>query len=231
MSRSHRISSPCSELLNSAYATAVLGSTPKTYWQLQECGGPTSFDSSGNALNVNNNHITSGVVFLYRQAPGALTEDRDRGILWPGGGALSRSGPISTVTNNFTIEMWINVQNVANNGQVLLYNGSGASNGWGMEMNTNRKITYLAGGVAGGGQSTGVVPLNTWTHVALVRNTTWSVYINGAFDSNIGSTTPNTPSGGNVQIGDGSIQNIWSHVAVYETALSGATISAHFAAA
>ncbi len=215
----------CRPFLTSAYAAAVLTDSPVAYWEYQDCSG-FPVDSSGSGLNMNAVTSTSGLIY---RRPGALTDPRDLSIEQAGGSTFTRSAPVSTVTNNFTIEMWVKVAAVTFTNQALVYNGIGSTDGWGLMIDTDFKLLYLAGGVAFGGKNTTALTVNTWAHIAVTRNTTWTYYVNGSPDGTGGTTTPNVPAT-RVQVGDGAVQRFQSHIAIYNTALSAARIAAHYAA-
>lgn len=103
------------------------------------------------------------------------------------------AAPISSVTDNFGIEAWVNPTSIAGN-SVIAYNGNTSTAGGGIFRQGN------AYGVLYGGNVLLVVAnsvvLNQWTHLAIVRNAgTTTIYKNGVA---IGSTAtgPNVPSGG-----------------------------------
>jgi len=220
------ISGGCVPFRSSSYASAVLADTPVAYWQYQECSG-MPIDSSGNSRDMTS--VTSGVGLAYRQT-GALSDVRDKSIFQIGGSAFERSSPVSTVTNGFTLEMWVKVELVTNNDQILIYNGNSGADGWGVLIDTDFKYQYLAGGVAFGTAATTALTVNTWHHIALKRSTTWTYYLDGSPNGTGGTTTPNTPTT-KTRAGDGSVQRYQSHIAIYEAALTDAQIAAHYAAA
>lgn len=206
------------------YVAAVLASSPRAYWQMQEASGNPQ-DSSGNALHMTS--ISAGADYREPGPIGAFA------IRFTGGEGVSRA-TISTVVNNFTLEQWVQVQVVTGNDMGLCANGNLGANGWGVLIDTTRKFQYLAGGVALGANSALALTLSAWHHVAVVRRAgTWEYYVDGTVDTaNAGTTAPNAPSGGTTAANGGSsLQAAYAHYAVYETALSAAAIAAHFAAA
>ena len=101
-------------------------------------------------------------------------------------------------TGNFTIEFWINTSVTNPN----IISPSSSTNNWGVIIYSQSVyLQYNGGNVF----NAGTVSLNTWTHVALVRNsTTLTIYVNG---TSAGSTTNSTnyPSAtGNKVIGPAS---------------------------
>lgn len=102
------------------------------------------------------------------------------------------AAPLSTLTDNFGIEAWVFSTSTAGNA-VIAYNGNTGSSGWGI-FRAGAAYQYLYGGVVFGGSSP--VQLNTWTHVALVRDSgVTTFYVNGRVNDSNGSG-PNLPAGG-----------------------------------
>ncbi len=92
-------------------------------------------------------------------------------------GALA-SGPVPiALTDDFGIECWVKPGADVNGGQVIVYNGSTATSGWGFLV-ANGQFQALYGGVVVFG--TGVATPNVWAHVALVRDSgNATLYVNG----------------------------------------------------
>ena len=94
-------------------------------------------------------------------------------------------------TNSFTVEAWVNTSayNISGNGgEMLIDNWAGAPSGswvtnqWQIWINTAGvlKFEYATGASTTVSIGTDTVSLNTWTHIAVVRNsTTVTVYVNG----------------------------------------------------
>lgn len=206
-----------------SYLAAVLADSPKALWTCQ--------DSSGGAVDSIAGANLSTVTGTpdYQQA-GPMN---DFSIRLAGGEIIERTGPISTVTNNFTMEMIIHLQALGGGNQGIFTNGSLGSNGWGIitDAGGGRGWRYLAGGVAIGGNASVSLP-NAFAHVVCKRTAgTWTYFVNGASAGTGGTDNPIAPSGGTTTINkDVSIQCAYSYVAVYETVLSDARIAAHVAA-
>lgn len=216
---------PCVPHTNSNYAAAVLADAPAVYWQLQDCSG-NPVDTSGAGLDCTANTLSAN---WYRQIGPLTNAVLDKSIVMAGGGGCT--GPlVSVVQNGFTIEFWIKVDEQPNPNQEMVYNGSGSFNGWGVMREPNGKFRYLAGGVAFGAFSTATISVGPWYHVAIVRNTTWTYYLNGAVETaNAGNTNPNVPTT-TTHFFPSALQRYCAHIAIYETALSAAQIAAHYAA-
>jgi hypothetical protein len=103
------------------------------------------------------------------------------------------TGPLlSNATNNFGLELWVNPAATAANA-CLAYNGNTASNGWGI-FQVGNTVQGLFGGV--GFFGSGALPLDTWTHIALVRQGgVATLYVNGVAAGTT-AAAPLAPSGG-----------------------------------
>lgn len=208
-----------------AYISEVLTDSPRAFWPLQESSGLPQ-DISGNGLHMttsNGGGKTYGVVGPFSGAVG---------ITMPGAQNFQRTH-VSTVQNNFTLETWLKYGSHGGDDR-LFYNGTGGSSGWGIDFRASTgKIRGLYGGVAFLSDSVASITGGAWMHIVMVRDSgTLKYYVNGSVDTaNAGTSTPNAPSGV-TQIGsDAQVQATWSLVALYETALSAARISAHYEAA
>ena len=84
-------------------------------------------------------------------------------------------------TGNFTIECWYNFIQVGPNGAGFIISQTvSGDNNLLLFVGSNREVTIWFGGVNLGSSSNNVIPLNTFCHVALVRNgTSVQVYVNG----------------------------------------------------
>ena len=105
----------------------------------------------------------------------------------------SRTTPISTVIDNLTMQCWVKWDG----GSVgtIFYNGNGSFTGYGIivQPGTNN-LGLLCGGVTVTYSSTPLV-LNTWQHLALVRNAgAWSLYVNGIATTLASVSVPSAPA-------------------------------------
>ena len=107
-------------------------------------------------------------------------------------------------TGDFTIEGWIYPTDSTFGRRILQF----SDNNDNLDLNLNGagSISYYNGSSATS-SSSGIISLNTWTHIALVRSSgTVKVYVNG-FSVLTQSTTPNTSSSRVLYIG--GITNVW----------------------
>jgi len=110
-----------------------------------------------------------------------------------GGSNYGTNALVSTLTNNFGLELWVRPDS-ASGTQCLGYNGNSGVNGWGLYIHGGQ-FKGLFGGVSLFAVTGAPVTANVWTHVALVRdNGTNVLYVNGApvFTNTV---NPNVPSG------------------------------------
>lgn len=204
----------------------ILAGSPLAYWRLDDASG-TPQDSSGNGKHM---ATTTGTPD-YQYAAGPRVQKVMHYLASEG---HEISGPVSTATNNLTMEFWILPEAVSANNTIICYNGNNAGNGWGVVINTNLTIGYLAGGIAFGTPSTNRLAALCWNHVVVLRDSgTWKYYINGALDpGTAGSTAPGTPSGGSTGPRADSGRAVQqAYMAIYNSVLSLATIQSHYRAA
>ena len=111
---------------------------------------------------------------------------------------LTTSNTGLNLTGNFTVEGWFYPTNVTG-AHALWTFGQASAGRYTVQLNGTALLTNLYG--AGSTNYTSTVPINTWTHIAMVRSgTTVKIYINGT-----ASVTTDTQSG---TIGNGGYLNI-----------------------
>lgn len=94
------------------------------------------------------------------------------------------SAALALLTGDFTVEAWVRV---ASYGFAGFFSSVSVSSGNGVSLGTegDGRVSFLTGNASGGSTSSGVIssaaiPLNTWTHLAGVRQgTTCTLYIDG----------------------------------------------------
>lgn len=113
-------------------------------------------------------------------------------------GAYATNAIVSAAINNFGIECWVKPTAPAPaGGEVIAYNGSTASNGWGIILAPNNTYEALFGGAVAFG--TNVASTNVWTHLALVRTNesifgVATLYVNGVAAAS-SAVAPGGPAG------------------------------------
>ena len=119
---------------------------------------------------------------LWEAVPGPAAPDIHVGsayCIWfnPNTTGYGTTAAISSLTNNFGIECWVN-PNGTTGSQCLAYNGDPTASGWGLYL-TNGTYRGLLGNAAFVGSAAATA--GVWTHLALViDNGTATFYVNGA---------------------------------------------------
>ena len=114
--------------------------------------------------------------------------------------SLALGSPYSGVTDNFTMEAWINWDGTGGAPQTIMANGNNSADGYGIWLDpTDGTIQGSIGNIGWVYPATDgatAVTVNVWHHVAIVRNTgTWSLYVDGtAYATNAPPSTPYTPA-------------------------------------
>lgn len=162
----------------------------------------TFLDSSSNNFTVTRNgNATQGAYTPYFY-PGCWSDfyaTTSSGWQTPANSITSILGSTFSSTATFTVEAWIYpLSRHSGGGAVLGYvlgslnlTGANADWAWGPDSNGNLVLFWYQGGnqIC---KSTNVVPLNTWTHVALsVSSGSIKLFINGNLETTTGATTIN----------------------------------------
>ncbi|MDX2196751.1 MAG: LamG-like jellyroll fold domain-containing protein [Cytophagales bacterium] len=145
--------------------------------------------------NVAGNVTSTGIIFN-AACQNALHFDGNDAI------TLGNLNYISTGTpGQYTVQAWVYPENFS--GDKWIFGDEQAGNGGvGLQLDngTGRVIAFRPGGL---GVTTTTLPLNTWTHLALVQNATGThLYINGVFDITMfGAGSANVETSFNSYIG------------------------------
>ena len=222
------------------YGANVKLDNPLGYWRLDEIGGTTATDRSGNG----NNGTYSGGYTL--GAAGALPNDSD-GAVTLNGSTGYVSTPTESISSAITVEAWMYSTSLNQSGFIV---GKNLVNGnW--ELFISAGTMYWRSGGTGGCSSTGFTDLTTtaptaniWHYVAATQSGgSAQIYIDGLLVVSSSSMAAINNSGGTIDIGrfgpvspcdpSGAYYFVGSldEVAIYGTALPAARIAAHYAAA
>ena len=108
---------------------------------------------------------------------------------------LSTNTPMLTATDNFTIEFWFQRSSSGSGNQMLLYNGTSASNnGYGLLLDGSNYVVPTIGGTSVTNTTT-LINADQWYHAALVRESgTLRLFINGIAQTLGASSAPATPT-------------------------------------
>jgi hypothetical protein len=227
-----------SDAAASAYAAAVLADTPLAYWRLGDPSGSTTcVDQTGHGYAATVvGTITLGV-------PGALAHDTNTAAQVPGGESgyldvgnfLDAPSPAA-----FSWEVWVKPTSIGTYAEFMsrmTYTGSGnpstgtymfAWNGAGMNLGFERWVSRVSSLAL---DTPGLVA-GSWAHVVATVDGTGAgaVYVNGTRvgTGTTGAAMPATTA--HVLFGY-ALPCVLDEIAIYDHALSAASVSAHYAAA
>lgn len=130
-------------------------------------------------------------------------------LLFDGSGDYLASASTSDIafgTGDWTIECW--VYPTASPSNMRLWNFSGAQDNGDLNVGSTGTLNYYNGSVSTTSTG-GLVPVNQWTHIAIVRSSgTVKGYVNGV-EALSQSTTPNTTSAREIYIG-GNVNQLFT---------------------
>ncbi|MBI2580281.1 hypothetical protein HYV85_00555 [Candidatus Woesearchaeota archaeon] len=151
------------------------------YWRFEEGSGNVSVDFSGYGNNGNISGISTGLTNwtsagkrgggLYFNGSGSPGGSDSSNLTIPG------SVSLNNISEAITMEAWVNPDRYTGSGTVMIKDGSSY-----LQMDTaGQVIAYFYGLTAPGYHNSGyIVPLNTWTHLAVVYNGSHvNIYRNG----------------------------------------------------
>lgn len=198
-----------------------MADSPKVFYKLQDASG-NPVDSSGNGFNMNS---ITGTPDYHQTGPTDAFS-----IRLQAGEVIERStGPVSTVTDNFTVEIVMKLSTIGGDGRNCFANGD--TNGWGIMIDGDTKFrSYINGGGGSGVKSANAVPTGSFAHLVVHRDAgQWRYYFNGNLDTDgAAGGTPGAPTGP-MRVGAGSLLDGWfAYCAVYESALSATRIGVHY---
>lgn len=219
----------------SRYADQVLALSPVGYWRLGEASGTSAADSS----TAGNPGTYTDSVSLGR--PGALTGDPDTSAGLTGGYvSVPDSAPVS-VTGAFTLEAWVNLNDVCSQYSIAEKYDQPAFNGFGLRVQGGGLLSAftLAGeGSSGSVSGQTIVTPHQWHHVVAVYDgTAISVYLDGKLDGTAVTTVNPIDGGASLKLGARGddagtrLAGGLDEVAVYDHALTPADIQQHYTTA
>lgn len=145
----------------------------------------TFLDSSANSFAITRNgNTTQGSFTPFSQAAGYW------GNYFNGSSYLSIANSTSFYldSDNVTIEAWIypTLSDATGRGIIVHADTAGSWTGWQLQYKSSKIVLETNSGASTGLRLTGTatISVNTWYHIALVKNsTTFNVYVNGVLDS------------------------------------------------
>lgn len=192
------------------YAKAVLASRPAAYWRLGEFAGPQAGDATGRQPAA-----YKGAIAFYVDGPEPVqcSGGPRNPAVYLAGGRLETNVDLKSA---YTVEMWVwngmasDARLLSVGAEELLLNGAG-------ELRLS------------GSASEPLLPLKTWTYIALVRDgKRLRVHVNGSARAAIDASTA-TAGGGRLVVG--GFEGKLDEVAAYSRALTAAEIERHYRAA
>lgn len=215
---------------------------PVARWRLGEAGGPVAFDDIGSAHGVYNGSVT-------RAQPGAIKNDSNGAITLDGTSGYVEVPNTATINPGiWSTEAWAYVTGGAGTNRSVVgnrnENNSAPVMGYNLYAGANERWRLVVADTDGYNRPSdgGVVMYNTWTHLVVTFDGTivrW--YVNGVqggtLDFPMSSVAPNTLNP--LRIGAGANEAApgfffpgrIDDVAVYDSALSAARVSAHYLSA
>lgn len=212
------------------YNTALSSSQIRQISVQVPTGLSARYDFNGDPGDVSGNSIALNSAGTF-----GLTKDRfgmtGSAYTFNGASSFSTAAPITVSnTGNITITAWIRPTNFNGAINMIVLNGNGSANGYGICINgtASNVLTGIIGGVANVPSSI-APPLNVWSHIALrATGTNWDLRLNGA-PIGTASAAPITPTVGTF-IGSSPANEFFTgdidDVRIYNTALSDAQILA-----
>ncbi|MCC7449023.1 MAG: LamG domain-containing protein, partial [Anaerolineae bacterium] len=213
----------------SAYPNTVLEDGPVSYWRLGETSGKTAADVMGS----NPGTITGGVTL---GTAGAISGDSDKAMTFNGSsGYISIANKASlNFTGDFTLEAWA-MPTVLNGQERLILNKGGNQYRLGINANNRWYGSVYIGGVRYNIVGSVKPAVGRWDHIVLTRSgSTLTLYINGASAGTVtaagtlDTTTRILAIGRKGASASSYFRGAIDEVAIYNTALSPAQVSAHY---
>lgn len=216
----------------SAYSNAVLADGPLLYLRLGEPkGSPTVFDAKGTGFGVKGN-LTLG-------SAGALHGDTNSAADFDGASGYVNLGNTFklAVGKDFTFEAWIKPEAFSVTRYIVAKHAGNA--GFYLNIQPNGHILFYAGTMNGGAKIESAMPpgLNVYSHVVVtLTGQKANLYLNAAAEPEV--TFAARPADNTALLTLGAHSNVnqffdglIDEVAIYDKALSAATIASHYEAA
>jgi RHS repeat-associated protein len=224
-----------------SYAVAVVASGPALYWRLDETGGTTAADLSGNG---DDGTYSTGV--NYGQ-PGALLTSANMAVGFPGTGSVVNQQALNF--SNTTVAAWVKLAAVPTKDAQMIAGFAQAAQPQLSAPAINTSVLYVdtsgnANWVVNDGTTaytvaSGPLQVGKWYFlVGTADGTTSTLYVNGSLaastsagSSQVGFVVPNFLVDGNAGFYGGALNAVVDEVAAYDFALTAQQIAGLYSVA
>jgi hypothetical protein len=209
------------------YEDLILGNSPSSYWRLSENPASSPVDIAGGIVNGSQPSGASAT-------SGLLSNDSDGAYSLNGSGWAVDAGDVYDFpgTASFTFEAWVKPSTVdATLRRLANKQSSDGLNGWLVYYTSSAwKFERIGAGTYHTLQWATPPTAGTKYHIAVTYDgATMRLYVNGVERASRASTLSIVNHGSPLRLGR-NVNGVFDEPAIYSTALSSATIAAHFAA-
>lgn len=216
-------------LESGTYANQVLQDRPVHWWRLGDTGA-TAFNSASAPASDQTRYQGTYFGSVEKPSPGAFGQDPQKSTVYQGGWMQTLSGVVWPLPQ-YTVEAWVRTPPVAT--AIILHNRSAA--GYGQAIRLGANATYELQQIDDLSYETNVNsstrPTSAgWDYVVATRDAAGRayLYVNNSLTVSGNTNTPGTLMvGPTAVIGSGGITQL-QEVALYNYALSGSRIAAHY---
>lgn len=215
-----------------SYVDTVATDSPIAYWRLGETIGTKAADSSGNARD--GAYVTSPALGL----PGAVVGDSNTGVGFvdTGDRMTVADEPALRLNGSFSIEFWAKLNSYSNTYPGFLRKGSSGSSGTGFNVfyNSDLRPNFKRAGIQKKSSTAAALSTTQFRHYVVTYDkatATMKWFVDGNLDKTYTSVAlPESVDASTLQIGraDHYGNHVMDEVALYNGALPGARVAAHF---
>ncbi|WP_053203293.1 LamG-like jellyroll fold domain-containing protein [Jiangella muralis] len=223
---------PAAQAAPGEYAAQVMADQPVGYWRLGESSGTVAQDASG----TSNNGTYTGAVMPGH--PGGLAGDPDTAAQFMGGYVSVPDSESLSPTGQFTLEAWVNLDDVCGQYGLVEKYDAPAFNGYLLRVTPGGRLSaFTLGGDGQLASVTGqsVVMPDEWHHVVAVYDgTSLSVYLDGELDGSVATTFDPVDGMTDLKLGargddaGARLRGVLDEVAVYDHALTAERVQQHY---
>ncbi|HEY7198104.1 MAG TPA: LamG domain-containing protein [Gaiellaceae bacterium] len=204
-----------------------------SYWRLGEAAGTTAADSKGSNTGTYTNTPILG-------QNGALAGDNNDSVRFTAANSQYVDIPAAAtldLTTGMTLEAWIRTSTLGSNATIIAKSSAGGGSGYRLQRNgTNNTASFVTAGTTGTTLNSATsINDGAWHQIVVTYNggNTKRIYIDGQLDASVTNLTGTLNTTANaLRIAAQQAGNYWDgwidEVAVYNTALAGATVLDHY---